>query len=494
MDVREREDLPGGGDLPGGLSFLPDDEPPPPPGPRGWGGRLLRLLLVVAVLGATGVVGVRWAGEQDVRDVLASSTLTYAHVLDVVSSARDPQALANAAALAPRSAERLEGDLSRLRDEPGERRAAVAAQVAAERDVVLALAPLERLADGPLDVWGRTSEALAAAVDAEARTRSALRVHDGDAARALPDTAAALRRMSTTAGGVLVEDVQRSAGELLDGLAAAARTADLRAAAERAVGQRTAVQAAEDGLGPSGDAAVLAAFGAALQAVQDLQPLTPADTSAWPGVRARIAEHLRFVADSDDGLVAGSVRARLPLVLTAVDGVVARAEEAHAAWQPVHDAAVAQQAADRDGLARAREAVAATGTEVTRVRAGLTALLAAAPDAAAAARELAGLESSADLAAAELRGAVVPVGTEDAHAGLLRVVEALAAPLAAAHDELRLSACQDCPAADAATWSALAAAAQAAGGWEAAVAGWESAVAQADAAVAARVLPPPPDV
>jgi hypothetical protein len=158
-DVAEELD----GELPGGLWFT-DDEPVAPPAHAGaW--RVLTTVVLLALVGGAVLAGVRWTASSDVRDVLASSTRTYTGVLTAVSRAADPQALGSAAALAPRAVQRLEADLARLRPEGGSRRNAVAAQVEAERDVLEALAPLERIADGPLEVWGAAHADLTAAVD-----------------------------------------------------------------------------------------------------------------------------------------------------------------------------------------------------------------------------------------------------------------------------------------------------------------------------------------
>jgi hypothetical protein len=494
VDVRERDDgSPGWGDLPGGLSFTEEEPLPPPPVRRSWAGRLLRWLLVLALLAAAAVVGLRWQGEQDVRDVLASSTATYTRVVEAVGDARDPEALASAAALAPRAVQRLDGDLGRLRPGDRGRRAAVRDQVEAEQAVLRALAPLERLADGPLGVWGRAHEPLADAVAEEGRTRIALGAVDAGAARALPDTAAAVRRLSAAVGSALVSDVQRSAGELLDDLAAAQRTADLREAAGRATGQRSAVAVAADGLGGA-DAAVLSEFAAALDAVRDLEQVTPADTAAWPGIRSRLSEHLRFVADSDDSLAAGSVRARLPLVLTAVDGLVARAAEAHAAWQPLHDAAVAQKASDAAALQRYATALRGTADEWSRLRSDVTALAGRrTTPTAGAVVELGVLATTGDRLLSALRTTAVPEGAGTAHAALVSSAEALTSTLATVLDELRDAECQDCPVSDDPGWRSLDRGASASSSWDTAFAAWERAVAEADAAVAAREPPPPPD-
>jgi hypothetical protein len=482
--------------VPGGLAFLEDSllevELPPPLPRRSLPARLLRLLLALALLAGAGLAGARWAAEQDVRDVLASSTSTYARVLDLAGAARDPVALASAAALAPRGAERLQADLSALTDEPGERRAAVAALVTAEREVLLALAPLERLPDGPLRVWGTTAARLAEAVEAEVRARAGLRRVDDGAADALPDSASALRRVQATMGAALVDDVQRTAGELLDDLEAATRTAELREVAARAPGQRAAVAAAQRGLAGGGGAGVLADFGGALAAVEELTALTPGDTSAWPGARGRLQQALQAVADADDSLEAGSVRARTPLVLAALDGLVRRAGQAHAAWQPVHDAAVAQQAADRAVLQRYGEQVRAGATEWAQVRGGAEALLAGAPTTGAAAAELDRLAAAADRVAAVLAGRP-PAGVEQAHAGLVDATRALRAALTGAYDALRRDPCRDCPAPATASWAGLRRAAPAARAWDDALAAWETAVTDADAAIGARPLPPAPD-
>jgi hypothetical protein len=485
VELRERADGREEGDLPGGLWFTDEAPPPPPPPAHPWARRVLSTVVVLALLSGAALVGLRWAGEADVRDVLASSTATYGRVLGALGSAADAEALAAAAALAPRAVEHLEGDLARLRGTRGERRAAVAAQVTAERDVVAALAPLERLADDPLSVWGSSHAALTSAVEDETRTRSQLRAVDAGAVRGLPDTAGAVRRAAATVGAALVDDVQRAAATVLDDLARATRTADLRTAAARAVGQREAVAAAQAGLT---GAAALAAFAAALDAVAELAALTPADTAGWSSVRGRLQEQLSAVGASDDSLTAASVRARLPLVLASVDRVVAAAEQAHADWRPGHDAALAQQAADRAALQRYADAVRALDPDVAALTAAAAALRARTgtttellPDADALAADAERLLSAL--------GDPPPAGVEAAHARLVAALQAVVGPALEVFEQLRTSSCTGCPASDAPSWRRLGAT----GPWSGELAVWDTAVADAEAAVAARALPPPPD-
>jgi hypothetical protein len=219
----------------------------------------------------------------------------------------------------------------------------------------------------------------------------------------------------------------------------------------------------------------------------------PADTSAWPGARSRLADQLRVVAEADDGLTAGSVRARLPLVLDAVDRLVDRAAQAHADWQPVHDAAVARQASDRAALQRYADAVRGTGAEWTALRTEVTALASSPADNASAVQRLTALSATADRLLGTLLSGGPPDGVGPAHQGLVSAVEPLAATLATVLDELRDAECQDCPAADAPAWRSLVRGADQSAAWGSASTGWETAVADADAAIAARELPPPPD-
>lgn len=492
MDVRERDDEAGWGDLPGGLGFVNDARAPAPSRRR----RTLRtvtwLLVVGALLGGGGVAATRYLGDADVRGVLASSTSSYSRVLLQLRDAADAEALAAVAVTAPRAADGLATDLSRLSDGRGARRAAVAAQVAAERDVLLAVAALEDVDRAPLKAWGAAHAELAAAVTAETRTRAALHAVDADAARRLPDTPATLRRISSTVGETVVDDVTRSAGDLLAGLGDAASTADLRAVAGRAAPQRAAVRAAAAGLRGTGDSRVLEAFAGALEAVGELRDITPAQTGAWPGVRDRLEQRLRVVADADDSLEAGAVRGRLPLVLVALDGLVDRAAAAHAAWQPLHDAAVAAQAHDSAALRRYADLVRAQAATWPELQAQVAAL-AGRQDAPA--DELAAAVAAVAVPTAEqvtaLSALAVPPGTEAAHAALTAGVAGVAGPLRRAGDALQ--ACSDCAVADGAARQALHEAQTALPAWQPALTTWEAAVAAALAAVAARPLPVPPE-
>jgi hypothetical protein len=502
VEVRERDDSRGGEDdgLPGGLSFLDDgddgDDNRADVGARP-GGRLVSatwLAVLVVLVGGGGFVGWRWAGEADLRQVLTSSTATYGDVLSRLRLASDATGLSTVAATAPRAAERLQDHLDQL-EGGGEKRSAVADQVAAERRVLLAVAGLQGVDAAPLAVWGAAHGQLASAVTQEGRTRGRLSDVDGDAASRLPDTPGTLQRISATVGGALVGDVQRTAGELLAELGGAQRTADLRAAAERAPAQREAVLAAAQGLREFAGAPVLAAFASALSAVADLRELSPAATGVWSGVRAALAEQLGAVGDADGSLTGGTVRARLPLVLSALDGLVDRAAAAHAAWQPVHAAAVAQQAADAAALARYRDALQAWGaaqaqlqTDVPRVAA-----LASGQPAAVVAFDVAALSGTATSLTSALEVHAPPTGTETAHAELLTATRAISDPLTRAAFGLGASDCPDCPAAGSPAAADLAEAARAVAAWPAVQARVEQARAAADQAVAGRALPAPPD-
>lgn len=484
MAVRERDDT-GWDELPGGLPFSDDDEPLDPP--RGRGLRTAAWLLVVGLLlGGGGAFGARWLGESDVRSVLASSTATYAQVLTRLRSAADAEALAAAAAGAPGAAERLQADLDRLDSTSGERRRAVAGQVAAERDVLLAVAALDEVDRAPLRIWGMAHAELAAAVEAEERARSVLLVADSAAAQRLPDTPAVIRRIGSTVGEAVVGDVARSAGDLLADLGAATRTADLRTAAERAEGQRSAVVAAQEGLGGSADAAVLAAFANALQAVGELRTLTPAETGGWPAVRTRMGDALRIVADADSSVAAGLVRGRLPIVLESIDRLVVQAEQAQAAWQPAYDAALAAQAGDDAALRAHGDRVRAAVEAWTQLRSDVEALAGT----GGAGEVLVAAASDATSLRTDLAAAAPPAGVEAAHAGLVAAVDAVARPLAAGVVALD---CIECTGVQDTLRDSVGAAALALPAWDPALAAWEAALAAAQQAVTDRALPPPPD-
>ncbi|HWH30126.1 MAG TPA: hypothetical protein VNU26_14430 [Mycobacteriales bacterium] len=494
MQTQERDDSLDWGDLPGGLSFADEDDTPPAPPAHPGLRRALHWLLVVALLGGAAVVGVRWHAERDVRAVLASSTSTWVRALDAVASAGDTVALAAAAGRADEAADSLADDLERLQPGDGGRRGAVRAQVTAERDVLLALAPLADVERGALAVWGGAHADLQRAVEAEAAARAALRRSDPDAVVRLPDTGAATRRVATTVGAAVVEDVQRSAVDLLDALAAAERTADLRAAAQAAGERAAAVAAAERGLAGTADGAVLREFAGALEAVQRLQDLKPADTSGWPAARSELTRRLRAVGDSDGGLTAGSVRGRLPIVLAQVDALVLRAEQAHAAWVPVHAAAVAQQKADMTALDRYERSLRDLDASVAALRSSAAQLSDRAgepvPEGAAA---LTAVEREAASLARALQAVRPPAALARAHADVAVPVGTAAAALGAAAAALAADPCADCPVGSTAAWRAVAEVEAALARWPAALTAWEQAVAEARTAVQARPLPPPPD-
>jgi len=468
MDVGQRSGADGL--LPGGLAF---DDQEPEHQPKGGRWRTLAWLLALAgLLGTAGLAGNSWVRDADLRAVLDSSTATWAASISALRSAPDVAAVAAAASAAPAAAERLTGDLQRLRSSQGAR-AAVAGQVAAERDVLLAVAGLDGVDRSPLRVWGEAHPRLSAASAAEAASRRTLRSAVPDAAAALPDLASVLSGVGTKVGAALVADVTRAAGDLLSSLETVSSTAQLRAAAVRATAQRDAVLPAAGGLPGSADGRVLQAFAAALAAVADLRGLTPAETGAWPDVRGRLADRLAVVVQGVTSLEAGSVRARLPVVLAAVDAVVRRAAQAQAAWQPVHDAALAAQAKDGAALRRYAGQVRAVTASWAAVRPGL--------DAARAGPGGPALTTAADDAArvaAGLDALLPPAALAAAHAELRAAAGAAESALRVA-----VAGCGPCQPAEAA-----------ATGWEVATSRWEAAVTAGADAIAARALPPSPQV
>jgi hypothetical protein len=506
VEVRERDDSRGEDDdgRPGGLSFLLDEAD------DGWvdegddadlraqpGGRLVSqtwLVVLLVLVGGGGFVGWRWSSEADLRAVLTSSTATYGGVLSRLRLASDAAGLSAVAGTAPRAAERLQDDLDRL-EGGGDKRAAVADQVAAERQVLLAVAELQGVDAAPLAVWGAGHASLSRAVREEGRTRGRLSDLDGDAAGRLPDTPGTLDRISATVGSALVGDVQRTAGELLADLGGAQRTADLRAAAQRAPAQREAVLTAAGGLRESPGAPVLDAFASALSSVAGLRDLTPATTDIWPGVRAALAEQLGAVGDADGSLTGGTVRARLPLVLSLLDGVVDRAAAAHAAWVPVHATAVSQQAADAAALAGYRDALQAWGAALAELARDLSQLAdrAGAGPASVLAQDVATASATSTSLTTAVEVHAPPTGTEAAHAELVTASRAVSDPLRRASVGTSAPDCPDCPATGSPLQADLVAAVMAARDWPAVQARAEQARVAAERAVAGRALPPPPD-
>ncbi|MFP5219796.1 MAG: hypothetical protein ACLGIG_08675, partial [Actinomycetes bacterium] len=311
----------------------------------------------------------------------------------------------------------------------------------------------------------------------------------------LPDTGAATRRVATTVGAAVVEDVQRSAVELLDTLAAAERTADLRAAAASAGGLAAAVGAAERGLAGTADGAVLREFAGALGAVQRLEGLKPDDTSVWPEVRAELTRRLQAVGAADNSLTAGSVRGRLPIVLTDVDTLVTRAEQAHAAWVPVHAAAVERAQRETSALDRYERTVRDLDRSVAELRAFVTQLGDRAGEPVPQGTgSMAVVQRDAASLADALRAVQPPGDLLRAHAEVSEPVMTAATALTTAVTALAAETCVDCPVGSTPPWRAVGDAGQALDAWPGALTAWGDAVAKARAAVASRPLPPPPDV
>lgn len=475
--------------LPGGFTFLPDE---PPPVRRGLVRRVLPAVLTVALVAGLAVVAVQWQRDGDLRDVAEASSTTYTRVVQRFTLASDPTELATAAASAQAAADRLDTQRLRLSSRSSNTRAALARQVAGERDVAHALSGLGRIREAPLATWGSAQPSLTAAVSAELRSRSTLHTIDAGVAHGLPDTGAMLARVTSTVGAALVDDVQDSAGQLLDVLAGAKTTRELRTAAADAEAQRAAVLSARAGLDASSSGQVLDEFAAALAAVQHLAMVTPADTSVWPDARTQLTQHLTFVGSAATSLAAGSVRTRVPVVLLGVDDVVSRAAQAQAAWVPVHDAAVAQQAADAATLRRTADDVRSALADVAAVRTRLGSVVAQPITNVVAATALAPLSSALLLDVNRLRSDAAPAGTTDAATALVDRVTALAQPVEDAEQSLATDPCPDCSAWDGPAGAALEPALAVT--WDQQTTAWEGAVTAAGAAIDARQLPPPPDV
>lgn len=479
------------GGLLGGLVFDPDDEPAPTSGRRRLA-RALAWLLTLALLAAAGLAGARWWSDRDIRDVLRSSRDAYGSAVQQVMLVRDAGSLASVAGRIQPAADVLDGLAGRVPQGADRRRAAVAAQVRAEAAVVRALAPLTGLTSAPVAVYGRVASGLGAAAEQERRTRAEVAAVDPGAVRGLADPMVLVRHVATAAGGALIEDVQRSGGELLDGLAQAQRTADLRAAGDRAAGQRDAVVAARSGLSTSSAGAkVLDDLVAALDAVAELRQVSPAATGGWPDIRGRLAQHLGAVGEAAGSLAAGSLRARLPIVLATVDGVVDRAAQAQAAWVAARDAAAAQQAADTAALDRYAARVTAALRDAGAARTAIEPIVAQPGTTDATARQLQPLAAALSGAVDTARTEPVPPGVQPAHAALLAGLDAFGAPLAAAVLDLATATCRDCPATTVPGWQPLTAAASVS--WDGPARAWRRAVDAARQAVAARQPPAAPD-
>jgi hypothetical protein len=190
-------------------------------------------------------------------------------------------------------------------------------------------------------------------------------------------------------------------------------------------------------------------------------------------VRGRLQDALRVVADADGSLQAGSVRGRLPLVLDAVDRLVRRAEQEHAAWLPVRDAALAAQSADADALRR-------HGEQVRSAAAAWSGVVRALDELAQQPADPVLVDDAwvrADGVRRALEAAVPPEAVAGQHAALVQAAAAVEAPLRARREQGAGAGATPSPAA-----------------WEPALAAWEAALAAAEADVAGRPLPPPPDV
>lgn len=452
--------------------------PPVARRPRRRRGRraLLAVLAVVAtaVLGAGGWLGTGWLRDADLRGALAVSVSV---VEDVVGDAERAQGAPDLVLLAADA----ESALARL--ERAERRAAhvgdrgrpLGVELAAQRDVLRALLPLEAARRGPLQAWGRARVPLDEALAAERVARADLGRDRPVAARRL----AVLDRLPPAldlVGGPLLEraataEVDRVADVLRD----ARTTADLREAADLAVDQRAAVRVSS-GVLPAG--AELRRCAEVLAAVADLSGLSGEDVSSWPRVRPRLASGLGE-----------------PDVLLHLDGLVQVAESATARWRDAVAAARTAHQADADRLATHASGVRGLASPWRGLDAALEDLLTALvvrPVTAVDVDLLAADLTRRDALVSALGAVVAPALVEPEHQALVQAsaadadgVRALAAGLAATAG--------DPPEPSRTAFGALASRREAAAAARStAVQAWEAAVARAGALLSARPLPEPP--
>lgn len=425
-----------------GLDVLWDSVAPEPDLPvrrRSWPARLVSLVVVLAVLAAAAVVGLRWTGDADLRRALASSTRDFNGALNALATARTAAKAATAAGSAAAAAEAVEraaGDLGPVRSQ---RERVVAQQLRAEADLLRALGALDGVAATPLATWGSAHARLSDALEAEESTRRALRAHHRGAAARLADPRRAVASVAAALAPALVEDATGASTRLLKQLREAGTTGDLRALGAAAAVDQPAVAAAAAALPPGEQARTLTGFSDALAALSELARIDGERAGGWALTRGELARTFGGLADSG-APGAGNVRAVLGDALTSADAVIATAAVAIAGWRADTQRALAARTADAARLDEHATAVRVQLAAFDALQAELSAFARAAgeTDSTTTAVEA----SSFLLGAAEARAAVI------AELGL-RIPPAVTAEVPAAVDPADPAAAAPGPAATA---------------------------------------------
>lgn len=431
-----------------------EDDPPQPEAPAG-SGRRRTLLIASAAVTAVAVAGVLVAGyvaDSGIRTALAGSTRDFNTVVTALAEASESGKVAAAADTAGPAADRIDGALRRLGATSGAERNSVRDQLAAERDVLLAVAKLSTVGSEPLATWGGAHDTLSAALDAERESRGALARHQADAAGKLADTGVMLSKVTVAVGPALVEDATDQSIQLLQSLKAVSSTADLRKLGDAAAPEQAAVKAAAKAL-PAGDGKqVLTGYAAALGALAELSTIDAERTAGWPGTRAALAQTFGQVSAAAGSTGGANVRVVLDSALGAADKVVGAAAAAIADWKAKTDAAVKAREVDTEALASYSSFFRSQVSTYEQLRQDLSAFTDRVEDPNAGVTYYEGYQFLSQAAQDRrnvrdlLVGMDVPAGVRDEHREMVSAIDRATSAVQSAYDGLAQSEdCYDCP-------------------------------------------------
>lgn len=475
-------------------------EEPGPPLRRSRKGRVLTaIFLVLAVLGVAGFFGYQHLRDADVRTALTVSTREYNAVVERMTDADDVATVSDVAKRAATAVGYVEEERARVRGRDDALGRAVTAQLAAEQEVLSSLAALVPLSDDALQTWSEAHAGLREAVDDEQDSRAALQNQDEAAATRLADGDEMLEALTATVGTALADEAAGGAVEVLDRLAAASKTAQLREIGDDAVTQQDAVASVAEALDTGSGREVLAAYADVLDRLGRLSALTPGDTGSWPEVRSEVADAAGRLA-SAAGPQGGPVRASLAEALRATDSLVLSVEQGFARWQLEYDAAVTQIAEDRadlDGYAQAFQAEV-DGYEALRESLGDFTDLVDSGDVSygEAYSFLSQAASDRESVRFGLEDLPVPASVQPQHDVFVGLVSRGIDGVRAAFDGLSESeSCEDCDYGSTQGWQSFQQESKAISEqYGKALTGWQQAVAAARTSLEGQALPPEPDL
>lgn len=251
---------------------------------------MLGAAAAVVAMVVAGLWVANYLEDRPVRAALQDATTAYAGVVDAMTAARTLDDVAAVGDTARRAGARLDAAADGLQ---GEDDLAVAAtrMVRAQAALVAAATPLSDLASDSLEVWGQVEGSLTDAAAAVTSAKRGLAAVDSGAAQAVADPGGAVDQVRDVVGGTAQERLTGVVAGLVDGLAGAKRTAQVRRVAEEARDSRAVVRAAAPGLiaveADRGEAQVEAVT-SFVSAVAALRRLDRDTLAAWSRIRERI--------------------------------------------------------------------------------------------------------------------------------------------------------------------------------------------------------------